>query len=181
MTKLVGQRVEVKTAQQVIDSLGAHLSDKLVGIGVIEHLIALRQLVEHVEILLFSKKIKLFNTLGCARVDDHVTLIIYYGIKLLGGKTQKITYLIGQRTEIPDVSHRHNKADVSHTLAAHLLFCDHYTATVANNALIADTLILSAVTFIVLYRTEYLLTEKTIALGLIGAVVDGFRLGYLSA
>lgn len=79
------------------------------------------------------------------------------------------------------MSYGNDKADVAHAFTAHFLLGHHNTTTVAHNPLVTDTLVLSAMAFIVLYRTEYLLAEQTVAFGLIGAVIDGFRLGYLSA
>ena len=55
----VGQRVEVDALQQIIDGLGAHPCDELVGIAVVEHLVLARELVEDVEILLLAQQIEL--------------------------------------------------------------------------------------------------------------------------
>ena len=74
------------------------------------------------------------------------------------------------------MGHGHNELDVAGTLATHLLLGDFDAAAVADDALIADALILAAVTLIVLGRTEDALAEQTIALGLVSAVVDGFGL-----
>ena len=76
--------------------------------------------------------------------------------------------------------HRHHKLNVTHALTTHFLLGYFHTATVAHNALVANALVLSAVALIVLYRTENALAEESVALGLIGAVVDGFGLQYLT-
>ena len=52
------------------------------------------------------------------------------------------------------MSNRNNEFDVSCTLTAYLLFSYLNTTTVADNALIADTLIFSTSTFKILGRTE---------------------------
>ena len=78
------------------------------------------------------------------------------------------------------MSYGHNELDVTSTLTTYLLLGNLYTTTVADNTLIADALVLTASTLIVLGRTEDALAEQTVALGLIGAIVDGLRLGDLT-
>ena len=69
---------------------------------------------------------------------------------------------------------------MSGALTADFLFGHLNTATVANDAFIANALILSAMALIVLRRTEDALAEESVALGLVGAVVDGFGLQNLA-
>ena len=69
---------------------------------------------------------------------------------------------------------RNNKLYVSCAFAPHLLFSNFNTATIANNPLITNTFIFSAMAFEILYRTEDLLTKETIAFGLIGSVIYRF-------
>ena len=69
---------------------------------------------------------------------------------------------------------------MSHSFPTYLLLGNFYTATVADNTTIADSLVLSAVALVILGRTEDLLAEETVTLRLVGPVVDGFRLQYLS-
>ena len=140
-----------------------------------------------VEVFLFSEKVELLKVhiLFLAleegtRVDDHVTLIIDYGVQLLCRHSEQISNLIGQAAEIPDVSYGHYQLNVSAALATHLLLGDFDTATVAHDTLIADTLVLAAVALVVLGRTKDALAEQAVALGLISAVVDGLRLQNLA-
>ena len=74
----------------------------------------------------------------------------------------------------------HHKLDMSGTLAAYLLLRHLNTAPVAYNALIAYALVLTTGTLIVLGWTKDVLAEQTITLRLVGTIVDGFRLGYLT-
>ena len=74
----------------------------------------------------------------------------------------------------------HNQFDMTTTLSTNLLLCYLNTTTVADNTLITDTLIFSTGTLIVFGRTEDALAEQTVALGLIGAVVDGLWFGHLT-
>ena len=73
------------------------------------------------------------------------------------------------------MSHGHDKLDVSGTLTANLLLSNLNTAAVADNALVTDTLVLAAGALVVLRRTEDALAEETVALRLVGAIVDGLR------
>ena len=113
-------------------------------------------------------------------VDDDVLLVVDDGVELLGGKTEQITYLVGQGTEIPDVGHGNDELNMAATLTAHLLLGDLYTTAVADDAFVADALVLAAGALVVTRRTEDALAEQTITLWLVGAVVDGFGLGYLT-
>ena len=75
---------------------------------------------------------------------------------------------------------RYFELDVPHTLTAHFLLRDLDTASVTDDTTIADALVLTAVAFEVLHRTEDALTEEPITLGLVGAVVDGLRLEHFT-
>ena len=66
-----------------------------------------------------------------------------------------------------------DKLDMACTLTANLLLCNLHTATVADNTLVTDALVFATTAFIVLGGTEDALTEKTVALRLVGTVVDG--------
>ena len=74
----------------------------------------------------------------------------------------------------------YNKLDVTHALATNLLLRYFHTATVTNDTLVTDTLVFTAGTLIILNRAENSLAEQTIALRLIGPVVDCFWLQYFA-
>ena len=65
--------------------------------------------------------------------------------------------------------------DVAHALAADLRLGDLDAAAVADLALIADALVLTAVALPVLRRSKDALAVQAVALRLQGAVVDGLR------
>jgi hypothetical protein len=69
---------------------------------------------------------------------------------------------------------------VSHALTAHLGLNNLYSALLAHDSTVTETLILTADTFIVLYGTEDLGAKEAIALRLERTVVDRLRLGYLA-
>ena len=113
-------------------------------------------------------------------LDDDIALVVDDSVKLLGGQAQQIAYLVRQGTEVPNVSHRYNEFDVTSALTANFLLSHLNTTTVADNALVTDALVLTTGTLVVLGRTEDALAEQTVALGLVGTIVDGLRLCHLT-
>ena len=77
--------------------------------------------------------------------------------------------------------HRNHQRDVSHALAAHLLLGHLHAAAVADDAFVADALVLTAVALVILHRAENPFAEQTVALGLVGTVVNGLGLQHLAA
>ena len=70
---------------------------------------------------------------------------------------------------------------MSHTLTAHAGLRNLYAAAVADNPLVADLLVLSAMALPVLARSENLFAEQTVLFRLQGSVIYGFRLLDLAA
>ena len=75
---------------------------------------------------------------------------------------------------------RYHQIDVTHTLSTYLFFSYLNTTAVANDTLVTDTLVFSAMAFIILDRTKYALTEQPAHFGLITAIVDGFGFDHLT-
>ena len=73
-----------------------------------------------------------------------------------------------------------SKLNVTHALTANLLGSYLNAALLADLALEANSLVLSAKTFPVLGRAKDALTEKTVTLCLQSTVVYGLSLGYLA-
>ena len=69
---------------------------------------------------------------------------------------------------------------MSHPLPADLLLSHLDSASVTDDSTVLDSLVLSAMTFIILGRTENLLAEKTVTLRPVSPVVDRLRLQDLS-
>ena len=182
VTQLIRQAVEVEACEQVVDCISAHLGNELVGIGVFKILVLLRQLAHELNILVLVEEVvgRYAFLSQHAGLDDNVALVIDDGIELLGRQAQKITDLVGQGAEIPDVGDRDDQLDMAGTLTTHLLFCHFDTASVADDAFVTDTLVLAAVALIVFCRAENALAEKTVTLGLIGAIVDCLGLQHLT-
>ncbi len=108
-------------------------------------------------------------------VDDLLELL---GLQLLAhlGAHEEVGQPRTGAAEVPDVHHRCGELDVAHALTAHLRARDLDAATLADDALETDALVLTAVALPVLGRTEDLLAEESVLLGLERAVVDGLRL-----
>ena len=68
------------------------------------------------------------------------------------------------------------KADVAHALTTNLGTGDFDATTLTGDALVTDTLVLTASALPVAGRAEDLLAEQAVTLWLQGAVVNGFRL-----
>src|SRR5207249_190506 len=82
--------------------------------------------------------------------------------------------------EVPDVTHRARQLNVAHPLPADLRAGDLDAALVADDALVANPLVLAAVALPVLGGTEDALVEEAVLLRLERAVVDRLGLGYLA-
>ena len=72
------------------------------------------------------------------------------------------------------------KLNVTHTLTTNLGFCNFNAAAVAYDALVTNSLILSAVTLPVLCGSEDSFAEKSVFFRLKGTVIYSFGLGYLA-
>ena len=114
------------------------------------------------------------------RLYHDILFVIDYSIEFLGRNSEQIANLIRQTAEIPDVCYWNYQFDVTGTFATHLLLSHLYTASVADNTLITDALILAATALVILGRTEDTLAEETIALGFICTVIYSLWLGNLA-
>ena len=58
MTQTVAERIEVEPFEKVIYGLGTHLGDELVGVGIFKELVAGRELVDKLEVLLLGQQVE---------------------------------------------------------------------------------------------------------------------------
>ena len=169
VAQLSGQVIEVERAQQGENRVGAHFGHKLIGMQIVEQVVFLRQCVEDLQVFFFSQQVHTahaffgFNT----RLHHYVTFVVDDRLEFFRRSTQQIRDLVRQTFEKPDVNHRHNQADVSHTFAAYFFLRYLYTAAVADDAFVTNTFVLSAVAFIVFYRTKNTFAEQTVAFGFV--------------
>ena len=123
---------------------------------------------------LFERKI------GIARIEHHVAGEIQHLFKGFGAHVEHEGDARRHAFEIPDMRYGRGEFDVSHTVAADLALGHFHAALVADDALVSDALIFSAMAFPVLGRSENPFAEQTADFRLLGAVVDGFGLGYFA-
>src|SRR6185503_15374326 len=81
-------------------------------------------------------------------------------LELLGSHVEQVADSRRHALEEPDVRDRRGQVDVSHALAAHLGTRDLDAAALADDALVADALVLAAVALPVLCGTEDALAEE---------------------
>src|SRR6202042_2225016 len=112
--------------------------------------------------------------------DDHGRGEVQDLLELLGSDVEQVPDAARHALEEPDVRDGSGQVDVAHALTANLLPRHLDAAALADDALVADALVLAAVALPVLGRTEDALAEEAVALGLERAVVDRLRLGDLS-
>ena len=113
-------------------------------------------------------------------LGDHVLREVDHALQRARGDVQQQAEPARDALREPDVRDGRREADVPHALAADLRPCDFNAALVADDALVADALVLPAVALEVLLRAEDLLAEEPVLLRLERAVVDRFRLGHLA-
>ena len=115
------------------------------------------------------------NSFENTSLKNDVFFVVDNRIQLFRWHTKEVTNLVRSRTEVPNVSYRHNELDVTRTFTTHFLFSYFYTTTVADNTFITDTFVFTAMTFVVTTRTENALAEQTIAFRFVCTIVDSFR------
>lgn len=109
-------------------------------------------------------------------VRDHVRREVDDLLQVLRSEVEQVTEARRNALEVPDVGDGGGQFDVAHPLTAHLGASDLDAAALTDDALEPDTLVLAAVALPVPGRTEDLLAEESVLLGLEGAVVDGLGL-----
>ncbi len=180
---------------QLLDGAGG-LGPQLVLLGELGRLLAAADVGE-AALERLAQLLHPLLTLGLVGVEDLVDLLLQLrhvlGARLLvdrgddrGGEVEDLLELLGSHVdqvadprgnalEEPDVGDGRGQVDVRHPLAADLGARHLDAAALADDALVADPLVLAAVALPVLGRTEDALAEQPILLGLQRAVVD--RLG----
>ena len=115
--------------------------------------------------------------IGITRIEHDVLFVVNDVVEGLGVKIQNRTEHARLILHEPNVCERDSEFDVTHTFTTNLGMGNFHTATVANDTLETDTLVLTAITFPVLHRSENAFTEQAIAFRLERTVIDRFRLG----
>lgn len=107
---------------------------------------------------------------------DHVGREVDDLLEVLRSQVQQVAQTRGHALEVPDVGDGSGELEVAHPLTAHLGTGHFDAAAFADDALEADSLVLSAGALPVTGGAEDLLAEESVLLRLQGAVVDGLRL-----
>ena len=176
--------VEVEVAKELVKGFGTHTNDEFVGIGVVQLVVAFGEVFHDGVVFLLGEKVEFLDRHliqhGFAGLEHDKFFVIDYLFESLARDIEQGSDFIGKGTEKPDVGDRDGEFDVSHALATDFLFGNLDTATVADDAFVADALIFSAMALPVASGAENLLAEEAVALGLVGAVVDSLRLGHFA-
>ena len=107
---------------------------------------------------------------------DHIGREVNDLLEVLRSDIEQVPQTGGNPLEIPDMGHRGNQLNMSHTLTTHVGAGHLDAAALTDDALEADALVLAAVALPVPGRSEDLLAEQAVTLGFEGAVVDGLGL-----
>ena len=166
--ELFAQLLQIDLLQQLLHSLGAHAGVEIVLI-----------LLPHVAVFLFGQQL-IAQQGRLAGIGDDIGGEVQHLLQNAGADIQQQAHAGGDALEIPDVADRGGQLDMAHALAAHLGTGDLHAAAVADLALVADLLILTAVALPVLRRPENALAEQAVPFRLQRAVVDGLRLFHLA-
>ena len=158
-----GELGQVDAVEQLLDSRCAHLGFKFTAFG------------NEVLILSFVDQGVRFEV-GRTRINHHVLFVVDDMVEVLSIEVEECTDDARLVTDEPGVGQRDSKFDVAHAFATDLGVSHFNAATVADDALVADALELTAVAFPVLNRSKDLFAEKTILFRLEGTVVNRFRL-----
>src|SRR3989344_4470225 len=96
------------------------------------------------------------------------------------GKSEKKRYAGRNAAEEPNVCDRGCEIYVSHALAADDGARYLHAALLTDDTAEADAAGFAAVTFVIFFRTEHALVEKTVLFRTLSTIVDGLRLRYLA-
>ena len=169
LLQLLHERVEVDAAEAVADDLGAHAG--LEGVEAV--------FVEGLVVLGLGEELELLEG-GVLGVGDEVVLVVEHALEDGAGQVEDGADAAGVALEEPDVAHGHGQVDVAHALAADAREGDLHAAAVADDAFVLDALVLAAGALPVLRGAEDALAEEAVALGAVGAVVDGLGVLHLA-
>ena len=110
---------------------------------------------------------------GLARINDDVILVIENALQLATCQIEHKADTGRHALVEPDMGDGNRQIDMSHPLAAHTTQRHLDTATVTDNILVLDALVLSAGALPIPGGAENSLAEQTAFFGLEGPVVDG--------
>ena len=137
-----------------------------------------RELLHKFQVAVFIEEFAFsdtFNTFEHTCLKDNVFLVIDNSLEFFCRHTEEISDFIRGRTEIPDVSNWNDELDVTGAFTSYFFLGNFNAATVADDTLITDTFVLTAMAFIVLNRAENTFAEQSIAFRFVSTIVYCFR------
>ena len=163
----IGTRTGCLQLSQVGLELGSALCD--LGLGIVLNVLLLQQHFRFQGglIVVASLFINGGDDVG-SEVDD--------ALKVLRSQVQQVAQAGRNALEVPDVGYRSGQLDVAHALTTHLGLGDLNAATLTDDALVADALVLTTSTLPVTGRSENALAEQAVLFRLQRAVVNGLGL-----
>ena len=162
--QLFVELVEVNLGEKLLDRLRTHTGDKILAVLFLR--LAILDLVQELR----------FRERRLARIDDDVVLVIDDALELARAHVEHQPQPGRHALVEPDVRDRHGQFDVAHALAAHARQRHFDAATVADDALVLDPLVLSAGALPIARRSENPLAKQAALFRLEGPVVDRFRI-----
>ena len=164
LAQLIDVAIEVESAQQLADALGAHHGGEVVA-----------ELLDLGQVVVFGQQLAAMQRRQ-ARVGHHVGFEVQDALDVAQRHVEHQPQPRRQGLQEPDVRDRARQLDVAHALAAHFGQRHFDAALLADHAAVLEPLVLAAQALVVLDRTEDLGAEQAVTLRLEGAVVDGLRL-----
>ncbi|CDB02593.1 predicted protein [Firmicutes bacterium CAG:145] len=167
-SQVVGKLIQIYLCQQGLDGLCSHGS------------------LESVAVLVFFLPVLLFcqNFFVCqiciSRICHYICGKVKYLFQISRSYVQAQPHSGRNSFKIPYMRYRSGQTYVTHPLSSNLSLRNFDAAAVTYYAFISDSLILSAVTFPVLHRSEDPFAEKSVSLRFKSSVVDSLRLGYFA-
>ena len=156
---------QVDLGQEPFDCFGAHAGNKIFAVLFLGFAI-----FDFVQQLTFGQR-------RLTRIDDDIVLIIDNALQLTRAHIQHQADAGGHALIKPNMRHRHGQFDVAHAFATNSRKRYFDTAAIADDALVLDSLVLSAGAFPVPGRTEDSLAKQTAFFRFESSVID--RLGIL--
>src|SRR5215470_7046802 len=167
--EFVGELIDVHAAQKLLDSFSAHTGLELA-----------RKFLQELAILLLGKDVLFLDAGHFAGLDSDKRFEIEDVLEIAHGDIEQVADAAGQALEEPHMRAGRSKLDVPQALAANLRERDFNTALIADDSAMLHPLVFAAQALPVRHGAENLGAKQAVALGLEGAVVDGFRLGHLT-
>src|SRR5215475_4143465 len=164
LLELFVELVELDLAQKFLDRFRAHPGREILAI-----------LFLRFAIFDFVQELRLLQR-RLARIDDDVVLIIDDALELPRAHVEHQADARRHALVKPDVRNGDRELDVAHTFTANARKRDFNAATIADNALVLDSLVFSARTFPVACRTENSFAEKSALLRLERSIIDRLRI-----